>query len=57
MKAMLVMRDALVSWLGGVSLPETRVYLIIRDPLDARRIAEHIGASVIEFDERCERRT
>lgn len=48
MKAMLVMRDALVAWLAETDL-SVRVYLIVRDPADARAIASTIRAELVEW--------
>ena len=41
------MRDALVTWLRSADLSHSRVYLIVRDAADARRIADEIGAEVV----------
>jgi hypothetical protein len=50
MKAMLVMRDALVAWLRSEDLSSAAVYMIVRDPVEARTIARLIGAEVVECD-------
>lgn len=48
MKAMLVMRDALMAWLADVTLHEAAVYVIVRDGDAAVTIARQIGAQIVE---------
>jgi hypothetical protein len=50
MKAMLVMRDALIEWLSATVLHEAAVYMIIRDPATAVIVAKQIGAAVVTID-------
>ena len=47
MKAVLVMRDALVAWLTATTLHTAEVYVIVTDERDAARIARQIGATVV----------
>ena len=43
------MRAALVEWLRAAELPHTRVYVIVRDPVDAHRLAAMIDAELVEW--------
>lgn len=49
MKALLVMRDALVLWLEGTRLRDCGAFLIITDPADAQRVARRINAEVVDL--------
>lgn len=47
MKATLVMRDALVKWLSECEMSSTRVYMIVRDPIEAQHIARLVHAELV----------
>jgi hypothetical protein len=47
MKAMLVMRDALMTWLSSVDLYTATVYVIVRNQADAASIAAQINAEIV----------